>query len=51
MTYILSIITGIITGGVFSAINLPIPAPNRIEGILGIIGVYLGFIIINHFKK
>ena len=51
MTYILSIITGIITGGIFSLLNMPIPAPNRIEGILGIIGVYFGFIIISYFKK
>jgi XapX domain-containing protein len=51
MNYILSLITGIITGGIFTFLNFPLPAPNKIEGILGIIGIFLGYLIINQIKK
>lgn len=48
---ILSLITGIIVGLVFGLIKLPIPAPDRIEGILGIVGIFLGYILIKFFIK
>lgn len=38
--------TGLIVGLVFSFIGLPIPAPNALAGILGIVGIYLGYILI-----
>jgi XapX domain-containing protein len=44
---ILSAISGLIVGGIFSFLNLPIPAPPTLSGIVGIIGIYLGFVIIN----
>ncbi|SDH88712.1 XapX domain-containing protein [Alteribacillus persepolensis] len=40
---ILSLITGIIVGLVFGAFRLPIPAPPALAGIMGIVGIYLGY--------
>lgn len=46
MTYLLPLITGAIVGAVFSAFRLPIPAPHVIEGVLGIIGIFIGYKIV-----
>lgn len=46
MGYIQAILTGLLAGMLFKSLNLPIPAPPTIEGILGIIGIFLGYIII-----
>jgi len=51
MIMILSFITGIIVGVVFSLLRMPIPAPNNIEGVLGIVGIFVGMLIINILKK
>ena len=48
---ILSLMTGLLVGIIFSLIKLPIPAPNNIEGILGIIGIFLGMILVNLIKR
>lgn len=45
-----ALLTGMIVGILFSLFKLPIPAPPTLAGILGIVGVYLGYLIINHFK-
>ena len=47
---ILALITGIICGGVFSLLRLPIPAAPALAGILGIVGVWLGKVIIEFIK-
>ncbi|MCM3718441.1 XapX domain-containing protein [Fictibacillus phosphorivorans] len=39
----LSIITGAVVGFVFAMLKLPIPAPPALPGIMGIVGIYLGF--------
>ena len=38
---------GLICGVVFSLLNLPIPAPPVLAGIMGIVGVFLGYVLIN----
>ncbi len=43
MNYILPLITGAICGFVFGILKLPIPAPAVIEGIIGILGIFVGF--------
>lgn len=43
MRYALPLLTGLITGAVFSALRLPIPAPGVAEGIIGIVGIFIGF--------
>lgn len=46
MNYLLPFITGLVVGLIFKAFNLPIPAPAVIEGILGIIGIFVGYSIL-----
>lgn len=40
---ILALVAGLIVGVLFAFLKLPIPAPPALPGILGIIGIYLGF--------
>ena len=41
---LLALLTGFIVGVLFTALKLPLPAPNAIAGIMGILGIYLGHI-------
>lgn len=41
--YLLSMLTGLIVGFLFALLRLPIPAPPALPGILGIVGIYLGY--------
>lgn len=47
MSYILSFVTGFILGGIFIILKLPIPAPPTLQGVAGIVGVTLAFIILS----
>ena len=47
---ILALIVGIIVGFIFSLFKLPIPAPNAIEGVLGIIGIFIGYKLLEWIK-
>jgi len=40
---ILALIAGALVGFLFALIKLPIPAPPALAGVMGIVGVYLGF--------
>ncbi len=42
---ILSFLTGFITGLIFSFLKLPIPAPQSLAGVMGIIGIFLGYFL------
>ncbi|MCC3144065.1 DUF1427 family protein [Halanaerobium sp. Z-7514] len=44
---LLAALSGLIVGGLFSFLNLPIPAPPNLAGVMGIIGIYLGFVLTN----
>lgn len=44
----LALLTGLITGGIFKLLQVPIPAPPNIAGIMGIVGIYLGFKLIGY---
>ena len=37
------IITGLMFGFTFQKLRLPIPAPTALEGIMGVLGVWIGF--------
>ncbi|WP_018694031.1 XapX domain-containing protein [Algicola sagamiensis] len=39
---ILSLVTGIVIGIVFSFFKLPLPAPPVLAGVAGVVGIYLG---------
>ena len=52
MTYIqigLALIVGLVIGVIFSLLKLPIPAPDNIEGIIGIVGIFIGMILVKQF--
>lgn len=40
---VLALLTGIFAGALFSVIQVPIPAPPNLPGILGIVGIFLGY--------
>ncbi|WP_101297974.1 XapX domain-containing protein [Halegenticoccus soli] len=39
----LALATGLITGAVFRFLEVPIPAPPNLAGVMGIVGIYLGY--------
>ena len=45
----LSLLTGLLTGALFRLLHIPIPAPPNIAGIMGIVGIFLGYALIEHF--
>ncbi|MEJ8555414.1 DUF1427 family protein [Tepidibacter sp. Z1-5] len=47
---ILSLLTGIITGIIFTILKFPLPAPPNIQAFMGIFGVWLGSFIIRKFE-
>ncbi len=50
MIYIASLLTGLIIGISFSLLKLPVPVPEAFAGILAIIGMWLGFALVNYLK-
>lgn len=42
----LALIVGLILGGLFALLRLPIPAPMTLGGILGVVGIALGAVIV-----
>ena len=50
MEYLLSTITGLIVGIIFTLLKLPIPAPGVLSGVLGIVGIYLWYVLVSLFK-
>ncbi len=40
---ILALIAGLAVGFIFALIKLPIPAPPALSGIMGIVGIFLGY--------
>lgn len=40
---VLALLTGIFAGALFSVIQIPIPAPPNLPGVLGIVGSFLGY--------
>ena len=40
---VLALLTGTFAGALFSVIQIPIPAPPNLPGVLGIVGIILGY--------
>ncbi|MFP9190502.1 XapX domain-containing protein [Natronosalvus vescus] len=40
---VLALLTGFLAGAVFAFVEVPIPAPPELPGIMGIVGIYLGY--------
>jgi len=47
ITSLLALVVGITVGGIFGILKLPIPAPPELPGIMGIVGIYIGFKLIS----
>ncbi|MDZ7850553.1 MAG: DUF1427 family protein [Halodesulfurarchaeum sp.] len=43
---VFALLTGLFTGSIFAAVEAPIPAPPNMAGVLGIAGIYLGYVIV-----
>jgi XapX domain-containing protein len=42
-------LTGVAVGGIFSILKLPIPAPPVFAGLMGIIGLWIGYGLVQRF--
>ena len=45
---LLALLTGLIAGGVFALIGVPIPAPPELTGVLGIVGIFVGYRLVQY---
>lgn len=45
----LATFAGLIVGFLFAWIRLPIPAPPKLVGVMGIVGIYLGYKLYERF--
>ncbi|ELY60767.1 XapX domain-containing protein [Natronolimnohabitans innermongolicus] len=43
---VLGLLTGLLTGAFFALFDVPIPAPPELPGLMGIVGIYLGYRLI-----
>lgn len=46
---LISLLCGMFVGILFRLVKAPSPAPQQLAGIVGIIGIYLGYFIVNYF--
>jgi XapX domain-containing protein len=46
---VLATVTGIVTGIAFGLLDVPIPAPPNIAGVMGIAGILVGYRLVEHF--
>ncbi|AEF95479.1 XapX domain protein [Desulfotomaculum nigrificans CO-1-SRB] len=42
---LLSTITGFTVGLLFAKLRLPVPAPSALPGVMGIVGIFLGYVL------
>lgn len=45
----LALVTGLLAGAIFRFLQVPIPAPPNLAGVLGIVGIFLGYQLIEYF--
>lgn len=50
MTVLLALLVGAVFGVVVCLLRLPLPAPNALPGIAGIVGLYLGSLIVGWLR-
>ncbi|MDT3436945.1 MULTISPECIES: XapX domain-containing protein [unclassified Haloarcula] len=46
---IIATMTGVATGVVFGLLDVPIPAPPNLAGVMGILGILVGYRLIEYF--
>ncbi|NIB99579.1 DUF1427 family protein [Halobacterium sp. R2-5] len=42
-------LTGVVVGAVFASLRIPIPAPPSLAGVMGIVGIWLGYRLVKYF--
>jgi XapX domain-containing protein len=48
---LLGILVALVIGGVVRALRLPIPAPPSVAGALMVLGLTLGYLVVDHFLR
>lgn len=48
---LVALVVGLVTGFLYSLLNLPIPAPPVLGGIMAIIFTYIGLVIVQMMRK
>lgn len=51
MDYIIPLITGAAVGFVFSVVGAYVPAPPNIQGVLGVVGITVGYMLHQYAVK
>jgi len=46
MTEWLALLSGVLAGAIFAFIKLPIPAPPSLAGLLGVVGITVGYMVV-----
>jgi XapX domain-containing protein len=47
---LLSLLLGSVTGFLFAIFSLPVPAPANLAGVLGIVGLFAGYLLGKYLK-
>lgn len=45
---LLALLTGLVAGALFRLLQVPIPAPPNLAGVLGIVGLFLGYRLVEY---
>jgi len=45
---LVALLTGLVAGAVFALVSVPIPAPPETPGVLGIVGIFLGYRLVEY---
>ena len=46
---LLALLTGFVTGALFTLLGIPMPAPPELLGVVGIFGIYAGYKVVKYF--
>lgn len=41
-----ALLVGFVTGALFTYLQLPLPAPPALPGVVGILGIYVGYVVV-----
>lgn len=48
---LVSTFTGMIVGALFSVLKLPIPAPPTFASVMGVVGIFLGYVLVKYLLR